>query len=63
MDKIGDEKSLYEVLKSVFRHVKRMKTLSMKSKTILPDDIATLIYTSGTTEMQKELCYRIAIDC
>jgi long-chain acyl-CoA synthetase len=50
LDKIGDEKSLYEVLKiGISTRQKNEDVINEIKKTILPDDIATLIYTSGTT--------------
>ncbi|NLJ81499.1 MAG: long-chain fatty acid--CoA ligase [Bacteroidales bacterium] len=54
LDKIGDEKVLYEVLKlGIYSRKKNEDTISEIKKTILPDDIATIIYTSGTTGEPK----------
>jgi long-chain acyl-CoA synthetase len=50
LDKIGNEKELYEILKlGILSRKKNADIINEIKSTILPDDVATIIYTSGTT--------------
>ncbi len=54
LDKIGDEKVLYEILKiGILTRKKNEEVINEIKKTIQTNDIATIIYTSGTTGDSK----------